>query len=369
MASLKIKWAGLGLAFTIVFPSVAYASDVIKYDDTNLDQVFIDNNIPYDKDAVEKRKADYLADPNNTIAPNYEVEEVIISEEVTVTDNGDIEKIITKETHLEDTNPAPIYSKTPVYKKVVDISEHQDPNKIDYNKFASDIDGAILRTSITDAKTLNIRKDYNVERHYNELNKRNVPIGFYHYSRAINAAEALLEADYVYDIIKDKNVSLPVYIDIEDDKRQTKASKGEISSAAEAFVKSMQARGYVAGIYSYPWFAKNYLTRDVRNKYEFWIADYDSKDFTAYNQSDFDSWQYSHTGRVNGYGGNIDMNVVYKDYPYIIKGVSKKPMNILVDEILAGKWGVGSDRQRRLTYAGYNYNIIQNAVNQRLANA
>lgn len=369
MARIKFRWVGLGLSLSILFPKLVYASEVIKYDDTDLDQVFIDNNIDYDKNAVEQRKSEFLSNPNNQIAPDYEVEEVTISEEITEDDDGDLEKIITKQTHLKDKNPAPIYSKTPVYEKVVDMSEHQDPEKIDYNMFASDIDGAILRTSITDAETLKIRKDYKVDRHYQELNKRNVPIGFYHYSRAVDAAEALLEADYVYNIIKDKNVSLPVYIDIEDNKRQGKASKGKISEVAETFVKSMQTRGYVAGIYSYPWFANNYLTRDVKNKYEFWIADYDSKDFTSYNKSDFDAWQYTHTGRIDGYRGDIDINVLYKDYPYIIKGVSNKAMNILIDEILAGKWGVGAERQRRLTYAGYNYNIIQNAVNQRLANS
>lgn len=368
MGKFKAKWAGLGLSLTILFPNIAFASDVIIYDDSNLDQVFIDNGIEYNKDAVEERKKEYISNSNKNIAAEYEVEKVTISEEINEKEDGSIEKIITEESQLEDVNPSPIYSKTPVYKKVVDMSEHQDANKIDYDKFANDIDGAILRTSITDAKTLNIRKDYKLDQHYKELNKRNVPIGFYHYSRAINAGEALREANFVHSLIKDKNISLPVYIDIEDDKRQTKASIGDISEAAESFVKAMQARGYVAGIYSYPWFANNYLTRDVKNKYEFWIADYDSKDFTAYNKSDFDSWQYTHTGRVNGYAGNIDMNVLYKDYPYIINGVSKKPINILIDEILAGKWGVGSERQRRLSYAGYNYNMIQKAVNERLAN-
>lgn len=162
---------------------------------------------------------------------------------------------------------------------------------------------------------------------------------------------------------------MPVYIDIEDDKRQITASKGDISAAAEAFVTFMQDRGYVSGIYSYPWFANNYLTRDVKNKYEFWIADYNSKVFTSYNKSDFSSWQFTHQARVNGYNGNVDMSVHYKDYPYMKTGVSRKPMNVLVDEIIAGKWGVGAERQRRLVYAGYNYDIIQKAVNQRLANA
>lgn len=369
MVSFKYKILGLGLAFTILSPSTAFAAEIVKYDDSDLDQVFVDNNIDYDKKAVEDRKNEYLANPNNAIAPNYEVEKVIITEELTEDDNGDIEKTVTTETHLEDTNPSPLYSKTPVYKKVVDISEHQNPKNINYDKFADDIDGAILRTSITDAKTLNIRHDYHVNKHYNELNKRNVPIGFYHYSRAINASEAVREANFVYDYIKNKNVLLPVYIDIEDDNRQAKASKGDISAAAEAFVTFMQDRGYVSGIYSYPWFANNYLTRDVKNKYEFWIADYNSKDFTSYNKSDFSSWQFTHQARVNGYNGNVDMSVHYKDYPYMKTGVSRKPMNVLVDEIIAGKWGVGAERQRRLVYAGYNYDIIQKAVNQRLANA
>ncbi len=60
------------------------------------------------------------------------------------------------------------------------------------------------------------------------------------------------------------------------------------------------------------------------------------------------------------------MSVHYKDYPHIIKGKSRKPLNILIDEILAGKWGVGADRQKRLTYAGYDYKVIQAAVNDRL---
>lgn len=169
--------------------------------------------------------------------------------------------------------------------------------------------------------------------------------------------------------LKIKKVSLPVYIDIEDHNRQVKASSGKISEAAEAFILAMNRNGYVSGVYSYPWFANTYLTRDVRNKYDFWIADYRSKDFTSYNTSDFDSWQYTSRGKINGYGGDIDISKVYKDYPYIINGKSNKNINQLVDEIIAGKWGTGLDRQKRLTYAGYNYNIIQKAVNLRLKNA
>lgn len=366
---LRYKLLATLISLATISPSVAMASEVIKYDDTNLDKIFIDNGISYDKKAVNKRIEDFKADPNNYIAPDYKVTKVEKSEEIIVDTKGEVKEVIKEKTTLKDQHPEPIYSKTPVYKKVVDISEHQDPNKIDYNKFAADIDGAILRTSITDAKTLNIRKDYALDRHYYQLNKRGVPLGFYHYSRAVNEGEAIREALYVTNILKDKNVSLPVYIDIEDDKRQAKASQGDISKAAEAFIETLNQNGYIGGIYSYPWFANKYLTHDVRNKYEFWIADYGSKGFTSYKNTDFDSWQFTHKSRVDGYKGNVDMSIVYKDYPYMISGRSYKPIDILVDEILAGKWGVGAQRARRLKYAGYNYDIIQAAVNARLKNA
>lgn len=362
----RYKFLALALSLSTLSPSIAFASDVVKYDSKNLDQVFIDNGIDYNKQAVEKRKEDFKNNPNNYIAPDYEVKEIITSEETVVTNSGKIIETITTETILEDQHKAPIYSKTPVYNRVVDISEHQDPNKINYDKFASDIDGAILRTSIMNSQTKEIRTDYAVERHYKELNSRGVPLGFYHYSRAINRSEGVKEANYVINVLSNKNVSLPVYIDIEDDKRQGEATAGMVSEAAEGFIETLMNKGYTAGIYSYPWFANKYLTHDVRNKYEFWIADYKSKGFTSYKSTDFDSWQFTSSAKVNGYGGNVDMSVLYKDYPLITTGKSRKPMSKLVDEVIAGKWGTGAERQRRLTYAGYNYNVVQAAVNNRL---
>lgn len=368
MKKLRYKVFTLSLVCGFLLPNTAYASEVVMYNDKDLDQVFIDNGIDYDKEAVEKRKAEFKADPNNYISPDYQVTDVTVVEEIEEDEDGEIEITTTEEVTVEDVNPAPIYTKTPVYDRVVDISEHQNPNSINYDNFAKDIDGAILRTSIMDAETKNIRTDYALERHYKELNSRGVPLGYYHYSRAVNASEAEREAEYVTNILRNKKVSFPVYIDIEDNKRQVGKSMGDISKAAEAFILAMNRNGYVSGIYSYPWFADNYLTHDVRNKYEFWIADYRSKDFTSYNSSDFDSWQYTSSGRVAGYKADIDISKVYKDYPYIINGKSNKLMSQLVNEVIAGKWGTGLERERRLNYAGYNYNIVQKAVNQKLRN-
>ena len=366
MTSFRNKLMALAFCFTIISSPISYASDLVKYNDINLDEVLDDNGIYYDKKEVENRTKEYINNPNEDVVPDFKPIEETVTEETTVKDNGEVEVTETTETTYEDQKKEPIYSKTPVYKKVVDISEHQNPSLINYDKFAKSIDGAILRTSIMDADTLNIRTDYHLEEHYRQLNSRGVPLGFYHYSRAINSREAIREAEYVSRVLKNKNVSYPVYIDIEDDKRQAKASKADISEAAEAFILAMRRNGYVSGIYSYPWFANNYLTKDLRNKYEFWIADYASKNFTKYNGSDFDSWQFTDKGYYNGYKYNVDTSVVYKDYPMIIKGRSKKSMDELVSEIIAGRWGTGAERKKRLIYAGYDYNIVQKAVNDRL---
>ena len=342
------KILGLSLALMLGTASLSFASEVVKYDDTNLDDLLIKNGIKVDTNKVSERRQKEIAK------------------------NPNINTNLAKETPKE--KPV-LYPKTAVYSNVVDLSEHQKPEAINYDKFAKDIDGAILRSSITTydenketkEKKYYLRKDFTVDRHYQNLNSRGVPIGFYHYSRATNEAEAIKEANFVLDYIRGKNVSLPIFMDIEDNLRQAKVSRETLSKAADAFVNQIKRNGYVAGVYSYPHFAKNHLTKEVRNKGNFWIADYDGKGFTGYTDTDFDIWQYTHTGKVNGYSGNLDKNVLYKDYPLIIKGKSKKSFDQIVKEVIDGHWSYGKEREKRLRYAGYNYEKIQKEVDRRLS--
>lgn len=46
--------------------------------------------------------------------------------------------------------------------------------------------------------------------------------------------------------------------------------------------------------------------------------------------------------------------------------VSKKSNEEIADEVIAGKWGNGTDRKNRLISAGYDYNAIQDLVNKKL---
>ena len=49
------------------------------------------------------------------------------------------------------------------------------------------------------------------------------------------------------------------------------------------------------------------------------------------------------------------------------KGVStktNKTVEKIAKEVIAGKWGNGAERKRRLEDAGYNYNEVQSMINK-----
>lgn len=108
----------------------------------------------------------------------------------------------------------------------------------------------------------------------------------------------------------------------------------------------------------------------MAKRYALWVAEYGSR--CNYGGS-YGIWQYSSTGRVSGISGNVDMDYAYIDYPSIMKSggfngytksSQKKSVDTLAREVIAGKWGNGEDRKKRLTTAGYDYNAVQRRVNE-----
>lgn len=157
-----------------------------------------------------------------------------------------------------------------------------------------------------------------------------------------------------------------------------------IPEAAIAFCRELEAAGYYAGIYSstYSGF-RDRLDDSKLTPFTHWVAQYASK--CEYSGA-YGIWQYSSSGRVNGINGNVDMDISYQDYPSIIKaggfngyqnaGSSqlatpqpiapvqpRKSVDELAREVLEGKWGNGTDRQNRITSAGYDYAAVQAKVN------
>ncbi|HEM4119387.1 lysozyme [Streptococcus suis] len=57
---------------------------------------------------------------------------------------------------------------------------------------------------------------------------------------------------------------------------------------------------------------------------------------------------------------------VFDDKGNILYPVGTKSIESIAREVINGKWGNGQDRKNRLTQAGYNYQTVQNKVNELL---
>lgn len=114
--------------------------------------------------------------------------------------------------------------------------------------------------------------------------------------------------------------------------------------------------------------------------YGLWVAQYPDYEWTGYQEHPWNEGkynclirQYTSVGKLSGYAGNLDLNKAYisaaswNKQAGKVKTTSttaKKSVNTLAKEVLAGKWGNGTDRKNRLVKAGYDYNKVQTAVNK-----
>ena len=263
--------------------------------------------------------------------------------------------------------------------KGLDISSYQGGINFDAIKSVG-VEFLILRAGFTGWGTgVNYNKDKSFEHFYNQSKSHNIPVGAYWYSCANTKEKGIEEARYMYEnCLKGKQFEYPIYIDVEDTHHQVNNKRG-VTDAIIGFCKYLENLGYYVGIYASDISGfKDKMYINELNAYDKWVARYGSKPQYVKN---YGMWQSSSSGRINGYNGNLDTDVSYKDYPNIIKsnglnGYSKQSNNNsnkksneqIADEVIAGKWGNGEDRKIRLTNAGYDYQTIQNLVNSKLSN-
>ena len=199
--------------------------------------------------------------------------------------------------------------------KIIDVSEYQ--SSIDYAKVKAA--GAILRCGYTgwgSSHSLNADKCF--EQHYAGFQAAGVPIGAYYYSTADTVEFAKKEAEFVQYLLKGKRFEMPIYYDLENNERQGKLSKALLTEIADAFCTAMEDAGYFVGVYANTsWFTSKLNHAELAAKYTIWLADY--RGDQANKTLKRDIWQYSSKGKVDGIGGNVDVNECYRDFPAEIK--------------------------------------------------
>ena len=249
--------------------------------------------------------------------------------------------------------------------KGIDVSGYQ--GNIDWKKVKNDgVKFAIIKLgTIYDEDENSIESTF--EKNYNECIKNNIPIGVYVYNYC-NSIEALKKgANWVLEVLNKRALNLPVYLDMED-KTIVSEGKAALTNQCNEFAKILTNAGYEAGVYAnLNWF-ENYLEpKNFNSNISVWVAQYYKE---CEYEGEYDIWQYSSSGKVDGISGNVDMNYLYNEN--IIKntdnnGPEDKTIDELAQEVIDGKWGNGEDRRKRLEEAGYDYDKVQDKVNSILS--
>lgn len=209
----------------------------------------------------------------------------------------------------------------------VDISEFQQG--INFNKMKNDgIKAVIIRAGYGRESS---QKDSMFESHYKNAKSENMMIGVYWYSYADSVGDAEKEARACLECINNKSLDMPIYYDLEDNS-QTKLGKAKLTEIAERFCETIKKSNYRAGVYAnLNWFNNCLDYDELKRKYSIWLAQYNSV-----NELSCDIWQNSSTGRVSGYGKNIDTNIIFNENVFENVKVEKPTLTYRV--FADGRW-------------------------------
>lgn len=185
--------------------------------------------------------------------------------------------------------------------KIIDVSEHQ--LKIDWEKAAGYIDGAIIRTGYGD--DLKYQDDKYAKYNMDECERLGIPYWTYLYSYANSEAHIKSEIEHEKRMTKGRK-TLGHFLDLE-----RRDYTGTWRAAAEAWLKAFPG----GGCYSWQWaFEQQLKGLDCRR----WICAYGTNNGKPqYNKKPTitcDGWQYTSRGSIPGIIGNVDVNEWYVDF-------------------------------------------------------
>lgn len=198
----------------------------------------------------------------------------------------------------------------------IDISYHQE--SVDWEKLkTSPVEFVMLRVGYRGYTEGGLLEDEKFHEYAKMCNENDIPLGVYFFTQAISEEEAVEEAEFVINKIKEYKISYPVCIDTEevaDTQARTNREgigRDERTKFCIAFCEKIKAAGYYPMIYA----SENWIRRDLNyeelQEYDFWAPFYRSENDFIY---DFTMWQYSDKGNVPGIEGDVDLNVCMVNY-------------------------------------------------------
>lgn len=223
-----------------------------------------------------------------------------------------------RETPVEETVTG--WEGDPPY-RYIDVSRYQ--GAIDWAQVAAaGYKGAMLKTVSTNHKLSKradgLYIDPTFETNYRNAKAAGLDVGVYYYTYATSEAMADAELALLRQAVRGKELTLPVAVDVEDN-RLGNLDKQSLTDLAAYALHEVEQLGFYAQLYTYTSFANAHLFVGgaALHPYDVWLADYTGK--TPKVGFKYNAHQHTSKGRVPGISGNVDLNVTTLNYPKIIR--------------------------------------------------
>lgn len=199
-------------------------------------------------------------------------------------------------------------------KKGIDVSKYQ--GEIDWEAVKNDgVEYAIIRVGIRGYSEGAIMPDDFFEQNIKGAIENDIPVGVYFFTQAVNEEEALEEAQFVIEKIQGYDLTYPVFLDIEDVKKENcrtnSLTPAERTANAKVFLEAVAQAGYTPALYGNMKSFLLMLDLTAFEQYDKWFAGYTLPIYYPY---EYKMLQYSEKGRVAGIDGQVDVNICFKDY-------------------------------------------------------
>ena len=223
-----------------------------------------------------------------------------------------------RETPVEETVTG--WEGDPPY-RYIDVSRYQ--SAIDWAQVAAaGYKGAMLKTVSTNRKLSKradgLYIDPTFEDNYRNAKAAGLDVGVYYYTYATNKDMVNAELSLLRQAVYDKELTLPVAVDVEDN-RLGNLDKQSLTDMTAYALHEVEQLGFYAQLYTYTSFAKAHLFVGgaALHPYDVWLADYTGK--TPNVTFNYNAHQHTSKGAVPGISGNVDLNVTTINYPKIIR--------------------------------------------------
>ena len=203
--------------------------------------------------------------------------------------------------------------------RYIDVSRYQ--GEIDWAQVAAaGYKGAMLKTVSTNRKLSKradgLYIDPTFEANYRNAKAAGLDVGVYYYTYATSEAMADAELALVREAVRGKELTLPLAVDVEDNKIK-QLSTLDLSNLTAYALEQVEKMGFYAQLYTYTGYKYELDMARLSSRWDVWLADYTGKapkvDFK------YSAHQHTSKGSVPGISGNVDLNVTTLNYPRIIR--------------------------------------------------